>query len=275
MSYDHIKVCVQYSGGLMSWGAAKLACDKYGAEHVLLLFADTGIESDCTYRFILQGANALGAELKLIRKNAGGKYVTPWDICSESGFIPDWRLPLCSAYLKQKPLDAWMKQNLPKDCLVVIGFSIEEAERIARIQKRNPKIPYWFPLAERPYTTVCDIRQWLAEYGIEASGLYEQGANHANCGGACFQMAAGGWARLIETNKPLFDKWRDKEIAFNEGKERPTAILRKNGQPYTLAQLEADHAAGLVEAAYYRLPCACGVVGWQEEMDFNEEGDEA
>lgn len=70
--WAHIKACVQYSGGLMSWGAAKLAVDKYGPENVLLLFADVGVESDGTYRFILQGANALGAELKLVRANPGG-----------------------------------------------------------------------------------------------------------------------------------------------------------------------------------------------------------
>lgn len=274
MNYKHIKACVQYSGGLMSWGAAKLACDKYGPGNVLLLFADTGVESDGTYRFILQGANALGASLQLIRANAGGVYKTPWDICSEAGFLPDWRMPLCSAYLKQKPLDSWMREHLSEDCLIVIGFSIEEQERIDRIRKRNPRTPYWFPLAERPYTSVCDIRKWLAEYGIEASELYDKGANHANCNGACFQMSASSWARLIETNKPLFDKWRDKEAAFIAEKKRPATILRKAGQPYTLAQLEADHAAGLVEASYYRLPCACGVVGYQAEMDFEEGGAE-
>lgn len=258
----------------MSWGAAKLACDRFGAEHVLLLFADTGIESDGTYRFLLQGANALGAELKLIRANAGGRYKTPWDVCAEHGFIPDWRMPLCSAYLKQKPLHTWMRENLPEDCLVIIGFSIEEAERIARIQKRSPQVKYWFPLAEKPYTSVCDIRRWLEEYGIEASELYEKGANHANCGGACFQMSASSWARLIETNKPLFDKWRDKERDFIANTGKSATVLRKGGQPYTLAQLEADHAAGLVQAAYYRLPCACGVVGWQSELDFEEGGTE-
>lgn len=274
MSYDHILACVQYSGGLMSWGAAKLACDKYGAEHVLLLFADTGIESDCTYRFLVQGANALGAELKLIRKNPGGRYITPWDVCLESGFVPNYRRPLCSAYLKQKPLQEWIAAHLRPECLIVVGFSVEEQERIDRIRKRNPRTPYWFPLAERPYTSVCDIRAWLAEYGIEASGLYELGANHANCGGACFQMAAGGWARLIETNKPLFDLWRDKELAFIAAANRPVSILQKKGQPYTLAQLERDYEAGLVQASYYRLPCACGVVGYQEELEFGEGGAE-
>lgn len=61
--YQHIKACVQYSGGLMSFGAAKLTVDKYGAENVLLLFADTGVESPGTYAFIVQGAAALGCEL--------------------------------------------------------------------------------------------------------------------------------------------------------------------------------------------------------------------
>lgn len=62
-----MKVCVNYSGGLMSWGAAKLAVDQYGPDEVDLVFADTGIEDEDNYRFIVQGAGALGCQLHIVR----------------------------------------------------------------------------------------------------------------------------------------------------------------------------------------------------------------
>jgi 3'-phosphoadenosine 5'-phosphosulfate sulfotransferase (PAPS reductase)/FAD synthetase len=271
MNYEHIKACVQYSGGLMSWGCAKLAVDKFGADNVLLLFADTGVESDGTYRFILQGANALGCSLVLVRTNPQGKYITPWDIAAKHDFIPSWNRPICSAYLKQKPLQKWIKQNLSKDCLIVIGFSIEEYRRIERMKKSNVYKNLWFPLADRPYTTVCDIRKWLEEYGIAESDLYEKGANHANCNGACFQANKGTWAWLYKTNKPLFMHYAEKEEAFNIGKDPRRTILRRRNEPYSLKELAADIEAGIVQPTFSRLPCACGVPFYQEKFNFDNE----
>lgn len=51
----------------MSWGAAKLAVDQYGPDEVDLVFADTGIEDEDNYRFIVQGAGALGCQLHIVR----------------------------------------------------------------------------------------------------------------------------------------------------------------------------------------------------------------
>lgn len=271
MNYEHIKACVQYSGGLMSWGAAKLTVNKYGADNVLLLFADTGVESDGTYRFILQGANALGCNIVLVRANPGGKYITPWDIAAEHDFIPAWNRPICSAFLKQKPLEKWIKSNLNKDCIVVIGFGIEEENRIERLKKSKRYKNLWFPLADKPYTTVCDIRKWLNEYGITESDLYDKGANHANCNGACFQAGIGTWAWLYTTNKPLFLHYAEKEEAFNKGREKQRTILRRKNALYSLKDLAKDVDAGIVKPTFSRLPCACGVPFYQERFNFDEE----
>lgn len=39
-----LAIC-SYSGGLLSWKAAQLAVKKFGPDHVVLLYADTGNES--------------------------------------------------------------------------------------------------------------------------------------------------------------------------------------------------------------------------------------
>lgn len=87
----------------MSWGAAKLTCDKYGAENVVLLFSDVGAEDPDVYRFLVQGASALGAHLEIVRMNAGGAYVKPWDLAFMRKKIPNWKIGLCSGELKKRP----------------------------------------------------------------------------------------------------------------------------------------------------------------------------
>lgn len=179
-------------------------------------------------------------------------------------------MPLCSSELKRRPLQKWMKENLSPDVEVVIGFSIEEERRINKLRARGMYKNLAFPLAERPYTSVCQIRGWLTDLGLKESDLYAKGANHANCNGACFQMSKHSFAWLLQTNPELFAEWEAREKAFiSRHPDKKATILRKKGEPYTLAQLRADVEAGLVEARYNRLPCACGVVFYQEELDFN------
>ena len=49
------------SGGLGSWAACKLVAAEHGADRLRLLFADTLIESDGLYRFLVESAaNVLG-----------------------------------------------------------------------------------------------------------------------------------------------------------------------------------------------------------------------
>jgi len=51
----------QFSGGAGSWGAAKRVAETHGTADLLLLFADTLIEDQDTYRFLLEGAaNVMG-----------------------------------------------------------------------------------------------------------------------------------------------------------------------------------------------------------------------
>lgn len=55
---------VQFSGGKGSWAAAKLVAQRYGTEHLTLLFADTLMEDWDLYRFIEEAA-----------ANVGGRYL--------------------------------------------------------------------------------------------------------------------------------------------------------------------------------------------------------
>lgn len=266
--FSNIKACVQYSGGLMSFGAAKIVCDEYGPENVVLLFADTGSESDGTYRFMWQGAQVLGAKLVCVRNKMNGqKYVKPWDIAIAHNWIPNWRAGLCTLELKKQPLMKWVKENIPSDADIVIGFGVEEMERIERLKAKQPKIKWRFPLAEKPYTPLCQIRTWIKDYNIDEPDLYEQGFNHANCNGACFKSGMGHWARLYKERPEVFAYHEQKEKEWQEITGRDSTICIRKGEHLPLSELRKLVDEGVVKPSYFRLPCACGVVFYDENEE--------
>jgi 3'-phosphoadenosine 5'-phosphosulfate sulfotransferase (PAPS reductase)/FAD synthetase len=63
-----------FSGGVGSWAAARRVVEKHGTEDLVLLFADTLIEDEDTYRFLREAAANVGGQLVEI---ADGR--TPWD----------------------------------------------------------------------------------------------------------------------------------------------------------------------------------------------------
>lgn len=271
MKPQQIKACVHYSGGLMSWGAAKLACDKYGSENIVLLFSDVGTEDPDVYRFLVQGASALGAHLEIIRMNQGGVYVKPWDIAFKKKTIPNWKFSICSGELKIKPALKWEKEHLPQNCPIIIGFSIEEIERIERMRKRKDGYIYEFPLAEKPYTSVCQIREWLRELNIEEPKMYAEGFNHANCNGGCFKAGLGHWARLYRERPEVFAYHEAKEKEWQETTGKDMTVCMRKGQRILLSELRELVNAGIIEPSYYRLPCACGLIEDQLELNLTEQ----
>lgn len=268
MKKENIKACVHFSGGLMSWGAAKLACDKYGKENVVLLFSDVGVEDPDVYRFLVQGAAALGARLQIVRMNEGGPYIKPWDLAFLRKKIPNWKIGLCSGELKKQPADKWQKENLNDGTPIIIGFSIEEIERIERFKKRKDRYIYEFPLAEKPYTSICQIREWLKEYNIAEPKMYSEGFNHANCAGACFKAGVSHWARLYKERPEIFAYHEAKEKEFQEKFASQQTICMRKGEHLTLENLRKLVDAGIIEPSYYRLPCACSLV-YEEQMEFS------
>ncbi len=264
---------VHYSGGLMSFGAAKLACERFGPENVCLLFADTGAESDDSYRFIVQTASYLGAHLEIVRRMSkhSRTYIRAWDMFEERKLIASNRVGICTEHLKREPLNNWIAAHAP-NAVNVIGFSIEESERIERLKKARPQVTWYFPLAEKPYTDVCTILSWLKEANIEMPSAYRKGMNHNNCNGGCFKAGIGHWARLLEVAPEVFAYHERREQEFQKKTGRSYTILKrscrsseKGWRHYPLSELRADYKAGRIKASSFRLPCACGVLFSDEE----------
>lgn len=262
----NIKACVHYSGGLMSWGAAKLTCDKYGAKNVVLLFSDVGTEDPDVYRFVVQGASALGAHLEIIRRTPGGAYCKPWDLALERKTIPNWKYAICSGELKKDPSRRWQNEHLVPGTPIIIGFSVEEMERIERVRRRKDRYIYEFPLAEKPYTSVCQIRAWLAELNIEEPRMYAEGFNHANCNGGCFKAGLTHWARLYKERPDVFAYHERREKEWQEATGKDMTICMRKGKQLPLSELRVLVDAGIIQPSYYRLPCACSLID-EEQLE--------
>ena len=57
---------IRFSGGIGSWGAARRVIGRFGVSDVVLLFADTLIEDEDTYRFLSDASSDLGVEITRI-----------------------------------------------------------------------------------------------------------------------------------------------------------------------------------------------------------------
>lgn len=120
-----MKHVVMFSGGIASWGAAKRVVDRYGVEDVTLLFTDTLIEDADLYRFLDEGASALGLEVTRI---ADGR--TPWQVFADVRFIGSGVIAPCSRVLKQELARRWVREHCdPESTTLYLGMDWTEGDR--------------------------------------------------------------------------------------------------------------------------------------------------
>lgn len=138
-----LRIAGNLSGGVCSWAACKLEAMEHGPECLTLLFADTIIECDDLYRFLVESAaNILGkprpkltglrdipplddmparkeclaglraaamAALPGLVWIADGR--TPWEVFRDERFIGNSLVDPCSKILKRQLLDRWMNEH--------------------------------------------------------------------------------------------------------------------------------------------------------------------
>ena len=57
-----------FSSGAASWLAAMRVAQRYGANNLFLVFADTGIEDEDNYRFLKESAEIVGGAIGMVKK---------------------------------------------------------------------------------------------------------------------------------------------------------------------------------------------------------------
>jgi len=231
MSGRHV---VMYSGGVGSYVAAKRVVHRVGPQAVTLLFCDTRMEDEDTYRFLRDGARALGAELIEI---ADGRDI--WQVFRDKRYLGNTRVDPCSRILKRELSDAWLAQHCnPASTTIYVGIDWTEAHRYERLRDRRALDGWRYeaPLCEPPYLWKPDLHAIAEADGLPMQRLYREGAAHANCGGGCVKMGQGGFARLLRANRLRFIEWEEREQEMRDYLGKDVAILRDRtgGEPRPL-----------------------------------------
>ena len=98
-----VNAIVSFSGGVCSFWAAERTIRKFGAENVVLLFADTRMEDEDLYRFNADCERYLGVPITTIAEGRD-----PWDVFEAEGVIGNSRIDPCSRILKREFLRPWI-----------------------------------------------------------------------------------------------------------------------------------------------------------------------
>jgi 3'-phosphoadenosine 5'-phosphosulfate sulfotransferase (PAPS reductase)/FAD synthetase len=232
--------CLFFSGGLMSWAAAKRAVAKYGVENSTLLFTDTLIEDADLYRFLDEAADNVGAPLVKI---SDGR--TPWQVFNDEGMIGNTMADPCSRILKRELSLKWLQENCdPNNTVLIFGIHIEEDHRLeheAIDKKTGEKVfrgvrPRYQALGwphveatmcDSPWMTSRQIRDWATSEGLALPRLYALGFSHNNCGGFCVKAGEGHFAHLLRALPEVYAANEAREEEFNRnrpGQRRQTVL---------------------------------------------------
>jgi len=205
---------------------------------LVLLFADTMIEDQDLYRFLDEGADAIGGELIKI---ADGR--TIWELFKDEGFVGNTRVDICSRVLKRDLLNNWRKEHCdPETTITHFGIDWSESHRFTRLIDRHAPWQVSAPLCEPPFLTKADQLAQLDEYGIAPPRLYELGAPHNNCGGGCVKAGMAHWRWLLRALPEVYAEWERNEQEMRDHLGRQDiAILRDRrggvSTPITLREL--------------------------------------
>lgn len=183
---------ISLSGGVGSAVAADRVINKYGAENVLLWFADTNWEHPDLYRFLDDLGRRWNAT---IIKYKDGR--TPLKVAEDRKIIPSNRIAPCTFELKIKPFENFIKLA-DKPATIYLGLDWSEVHRQAAPKKNYEQIAgvkVEYPLMWKPYD--YSVFQTVRGWGIEIPELYKQGFKHNNCGGRCVKQGQGDWLRLL------------------------------------------------------------------------------
>ncbi len=249
-----IKHIVALSSGTSSAVAADRVISRYGKDSVDLVFADTLIEDDDNYRFLLDLQRFWD---KRIVHLVEGR--TPYQVAEDEHIISNQKIHPCTYRLKIKPQIDYVRRVQSQGFRVVmhIGMNLQDAKP----RKRKPfgrlvapalnwgklGVPVEYPLLwDSP---VLDSNGYCREVmGIKPPRMYELGYTHANCGGMCVAQGMRDWNRTL-TNWPdryqRVEKWEARQRL--DPVLAPYAILRDQSggmvRPKTLATFRSEKEA--------------------------------
>lgn len=232
---------VQFSLGITSAESARLVAES--GEPFVLLTANTRIEDDDCWRFGRDVWGYLGQPTWHVITDGR----TPMQVGRDRRCVPSDRMTVCSQHLKIEPLRRFINRNYdPTKDQVVLGFDWTEPHR--HPQPGGPwepwttECPLGAPPADASLNDLLDpkpglLKAWRAR-GIEPPSLYDEGFQHANCGGGCVRAGQASWELLLRVHPDRYRSWEDDEEGIRAmlGKDvaMMTETVRGESRPLTL-----------------------------------------
>jgi hypothetical protein len=281
-----MKHIVMFSGGIGSWGAAKMVAQKFGTENLYLLFTDVkgnaqsphiGEDED-TYRFLEDAVANIGGTYIYINE---GRDI--WEVFKDKRFLGNSRLANCSHLLKQKPARAWLDVNCdPKTDIVYVGIDWTETHRLPAIERNYQPfkavaplaIPHYLSNDGDAYWEKDDLIKWAQKEGLTPPRLYSLGFAHNNCGGGCVRAGQGQFKKLLDVMPDRYATWEAKEQEMRDYLGKDVAILNevvdgiKRPLPLTVLRHRAEEQPFLIDDLDLG---ACGCFVQDESLAENDE----
>lgn len=194
-----MKIAVWFSCGAASAVAAKLAIDKYGKEHVIVLNNPVIEEDSDNLRFRQQVAEWLGVQIELVT-NPKWPAMSAYEVWDKRKFMSGPKGAPCTGELKIRARQEWEKTN---SCdWHVLGFTAEEKARFER-----------FKLTERKNTLAPLIENNLSKQNcfdillgakLRLPRVYALGYPNANCIGCVKTASPEYWNHVRKTHPAIF-----------------------------------------------------------------------
>lgn len=192
---DHLpRIVCQFSCGAASAVATKLTLADYRATHdVQILNAFLANEHEDNRRFLADCEAWFGRQVTVLRDEKYGADII--EVFRRERFMKSQYGAPCTKLLKRRLLDSWKQ---PGD-VMVLGYTVEEVDRLDDFRERNPDRPVIAPLIERGLGKE-DCKAMIQRAGIELPIMYRMGYDNANCIGCV--KGGEGYFRAIREDFP-------------------------------------------------------------------------
>lgn len=240
---------VQFSTGITSAELAYRVIERFGRENVVFITADTTVEDEDNWRF----AEEVVDDLRPLRWERLCDGRTPMEVGRDERCVPNTRWTVCSKLLKIELIRSHLEEHYdPADVLMHLGLDWTEEHRIEGRTVKGKWVPgtreRWAPwetaylLTEPPLVEKASLlRSFPRDRGIAPPRLYDQGFEHANCGGCCVRGGQAQWELALRTNRARYLEWEVEEELSRVHLGKDVSILRdrRGGttKPLTLRDL--------------------------------------
>ena len=200
------------------------------------VFCDTEQELPETYEYLDRLEVFLGRKIERLKHDGKGFEEL---LQSRRGFLPSAQARWCTEYLKIKPFEKYVGNDL---CFSYVGIRADEPHRKGYISTK-PNITALYPFIEAGITKP-DVFRILEESGLGIPKYYEW-RSRSGCY-FCFFQQRIEWVGLMENHPDLYDKAKKYEKENLETGERYTWASRESlvelQRPERIEQIKSEHS---------------------------------